>query len=220
MSRSLVDRYALPADEIEVLSFRRLDEAVGGRWPWPEPSRTVARRMCYAAGDPGLVASIVIHPQAVAAGMAALQRGAALVTDVQMVAVALDRGRAERLGCPIIPALAGQDPPGGRQGGDAGDAGRLPRCVGAVRCLGRWVDGAVCVFGTAPTALLALLDEMDAGRARPALIIGTPVGFVAAAEAKEELERRDVPYITVRGTRGGAALAAAAANALLRMAAP
>jgi precorrin-8X/cobalt-precorrin-8 methylmutase len=76
----------------------------------------------------------------------------------------------------------------------------------------------VVVVGNAPTALLALLDAVDEGRASPALVVGTPVGLVAAAEAKEELVQRAVPFITVLGTRGGSAIAAAALNALLRMA--
>jgi precorrin-8X/cobalt-precorrin-8 methylmutase len=81
------------------------------------------------------------------------------------------------------------------------------------------LDGALVVVGNAPTALLALLDLVDAGRCRPALVIGTPVGLVAASEAKAELIQRDVPYLTVLGPRGGSAIAAAALNGLLRLAA-
>jgi precorrin-8X/cobalt-precorrin-8 methylmutase len=87
-----------------------------------------------------------------------------------------------------------------------------------MRSLAPELDGGVVVIGTAPTALLAVLDLVDAGEVQPALIVGTPVGFTAAAEAKAELMGRSVPYVTVEGTRGGAALAAAATNALLRLA--
>src|SRR5262249_23340253 len=72
--------------------------------------------------------------------------------------------------------------------------------------------------GNAPTALLALLDLLDAGVARPAVVLGFPVGYVAAAESKDELLKRDVPYIAMRGRRGGTPMAVSAANTLLRLA--
>ena len=83
----------------------------------------------------------------------------------------------------------------------------------------RWipmVDGAVTVFGNAPTALFRLLELVLEGRARPAAIIGLPVGFVGAAESKEALAsiHHGIPYLVVHGRRGGSAMAAAAVNAL------
>ena len=84
--------------------------------------------------------------------------------------------------------------------------------------LGERLDGAVVAIGNAPTALLALLDLVAAGVARPAAVIGVPVGFVAAAESKEALLASDLPCVVVRGTRGGSPLAAAAVNLLLRLA--
>jgi precorrin-6Y C5,15-methyltransferase (decarboxylating) CbiT subunit len=80
------------------------------------------------------------------------------------------------------------------------------------------LDGALVVVGNAPTALLALLDLIDARAARPALVIGMPVGFVAAAESKDALMRRETPWISIPGLRGGSAAAAATVNALLRLA--
>jgi len=80
-------------------------------------------------------------------------------------------------------------------------------------------SGAVVAIGNAPTALLAVLELVGAGRITPALVVGMPVGFVAAAESKELLQRQDVPYVTVTGTRGGSALAAATLNLLLGWAA-
>ena len=89
------------------------------------------------------------------------------------------------------------------------------RSVAAMRELAPRVGGAIWAIGNAPTALLALLDLFDAGEVDPALVIGMPVGFVACAESKEELVRRDLPYITVEGRRGGSSAAAATVNALL-----
>ena len=78
--------------------------------------------------------------------------------------------------------------------------------------------GAVVLVGSAPTALEYLLEDCGAGAARPALVIGMPVGFVGVAESKRRLAASALPQIRLEGTRGGAALAAAAVNALLRRA--
>jgi precorrin-8X/cobalt-precorrin-8 methylmutase len=80
------------------------------------------------------------------------------------------------------------------------------------------LNDAVVVIGNAPTALLALIDMVDHQEAKPAFVVGMPVGFVQAKEAKEALMKRDVPYITVVGTRGGSAMAVATMNALLKIA--
>ena len=86
-----------------------------------------------------------------------------------------------------------------------------------MRELAPYLDGSVVAIGNAPTALLALLDMVNEGRANPALIIGMPVGFVACAESKEELTRSSAPYITIRNRRGGSSAAAATVNALLSL---
>jgi precorrin-8X/cobalt-precorrin-8 methylmutase len=210
--RSLVERYVLPPAEIEAASLRRVDEALGRLAGWGPEERQVVQRMVYAAGDLSLALLVHLHPEAIARGIAALRRGAPLVVDVRMVEAALDRRRLAELRCSLrcaidVPTVA-----------SAAQAQNLPRAVVAMRSLAAELNGGIVVIGTAPTALLAVLDLVDAGEARPALIVGTPVGFTAAAEAKAELMRRSVPYVTVEGTRGGAALAAAATNAILRLA--
>lgn len=208
---TLVARYVLPPAEIEALSLRRVRDALGPD-AVGDDARPVVERMVYASGDPGLASAIRVHPRAIADGVAALRRGCAIVTDVRMVEVALDRGRAERLGCAIRCAI--DDPAVAAAARSRGQ----PRALVAMETLARELDGGIAVVGNAPTALLGLLDLVDAGAVRPALIVGTPVGFVAAAESKQELVARAVPFVTVEGTRGGSALAAAATNALLRLA--
>jgi precorrin-8X/cobalt-precorrin-8 methylmutase len=89
------------------------------------------------------------------------------------------------------------------------------RSVAAVRELAPQMDGAVLAIGNAPTALLALLDLIDAGQVAPSMVIGMPVGFVACPESKAELAARSVPHITILGRRGGSSAAAATVNALL-----
>lgn len=208
---TLLARFGLPPAEIERLSLERL-EAQSGAWLPDEPgARAVVRRMLYAAGDPALVAAVRVHPRAVHAGMAAIRRGAPLIVDVRMVAVAIRQDVRERMGCSVLVAL------------DEPDAARLAardgitRSAAGFRALAPRLAGAVVAIGNAPTALLALLDLIDDGLPPPAMIVGLPVGLVAAAESKAELVSRGVPYVTVLGTRGGSPLAAAAINALLEL---
>ena len=230
--QTLLARYGLPPEEIETRSLSLVEQLAGNSLPLEASSRRVAIMMLYATGDPGLASQIRIHPNAVSHGLAALRAGCTIVTDVRMVAAAVERERLAGVGSEVVCAI---DEPETEQlardrrltraaaaievsaGESLGDAGRRGQARGPAPTGGR-LDGAVVVIGNAPTALLALLDAVDQDRARPALIIGTPVGLVAASEAKEELIERPIPYVTVLGTRGGSAIAAAALNALIRMA--
>ena len=227
----LLQRYGHPPAETEALSLQRVDAALQ-RGLWADASglsearpsvlstqpsvlsneRQVVRRIAYACGDPEIAGLVRFHPEAVNAGVAALRAGAPIVVDVQMVEVALDRETAQRLGCRVHRAIHHLSVAREAQ------ARGLSRAAVAIQRLAPRLPGSIAVIGTAPTALLALLDLVDAGRARPSLIIGMPVGLVAAADAKAELAQRSVPFITIVGTRGGAALAAATANALPQIA--
>jgi precorrin-8X/cobalt-precorrin-8 methylmutase len=99
----------------------------------------------------------------------------------------------------------------------AKESGRT-RAETAIERLGAELNGCIVAIGNAPTALFALLDLVDQGAVQPALVAGIPVGFVGAAESKAELVKRNIPYITLTGSRGGSPLAAAAINALIRQA--
>lgn len=198
-------------DAIEALSLTRI-EAEAGELPWDGEERRLALRLAYAVGDPGILRDLEIGPGAIAAGLAALALGGPILTDVRMVSAGIDGRAANRLGVAVRCLL---DTSGVA---DAAHDRGITRSAQAVLAEGAQLDGAILAIGNAPTALLALLDLIDAGIARPALVLGFPVGYVAAAESKEELRRRAVPYITLRGPRGGSPLAAAAVNTLLRLA--
>jgi len=209
----LVARHALPPADIERQSLAMVERCLQERFAG-EQERSVAARILYAAGDTELAQALRFSPGAVATGRDALCAGSSIVADVRMVVAGLDQERARALGCPIHCAID-----------DAAvvERARLSgntRAVEAMRSLASELDGGIAVIGNAPTALLSLLDLVDAGVAQPRVIIGMPVGFVAAAEAKAELMRRPVPFLSIEGTRGGSALAAAALNAMLRLAAP
>ena len=131
---------------------------------------------------------------------------------MRMVAAGINTRLAEGHGCSLCCAL---DEPQPMQSANTA----LTRAASAMYGLETRLNSAIVAIGNAPTALLALIDMIDQGRIAPALVVGMPVGFVQALESKAELIKRRIPFITVEGTRGGSALAAAAVNALLRLSA-
>jgi precorrin-8X/cobalt-precorrin-8 methylmutase len=209
----LLARYGLPPAEIERLSLERIEHVAGPHLPADPGLRYVARRVLYAAGDPDLAQSVRLHPDLVTAGVTALRAGRPIVVDVSMVAAGLRGDALRRFDCHVFVAVA--DP----NVADAARAAGVTRSAMGIRLLQDQLAGALVAIGNAPTALLELLDLIDAGCTAPAAIVGIPVGLVAAAESKDELVRRTTPYATVVGTRGGSPLAAAAVNALLQLAA-
>ena len=210
--QTLVQQYALTPDAIEPLSIERLSSVLVFPDYLGVLERELVARLVYAVGDLSVADGVRIHPRATDAGLSALRAGRPIVTDVKMVRAGIDRRRTAWLGCRVACAIAAPEVV------ERAAASRLPRAVEAMRHLAAELDGGVAVIGNAPTALLSLLDMVDAGQARPSLVIGMPVGFVAAAESKAELLRRDIPFITVEGTRGGTPLAVSAVNTLLRRA--
>ncbi len=209
---SLLARFGLPPAEIERLSLERIERLAGPHLPAESGLRHVARRVLYAAGDPDLAQSVRLHPDLVTAGVAALRAGRPVVVDVSMVAAGLRGEALRRCGCPVFVAVSEPNVAA------AAHAAGITRSAMGIRLLHDQLAGALVAIGNAPTALLELLDLVDAKRIAPAAIIGMPVGLVAAAESKGELVRRSVPFATVVGTRGGSPLAAAAVNALLQLA--
>jgi precorrin-8X/cobalt-precorrin-8 methylmutase len=171
----------------------------------------VAVRMIHACGLVEAGKQIVFGAGLVAAARSALQAGAPILCDSQMVAHGITRARLPKnnevmctLRDPNVPGLAA----------------RLGTTRSAA-ALDLWMDklqGAVVAIGNAPTALFRLLELLDGGAPRPAAILGIPVGFVGAEESKDELmtHSRGIPFLVVRGRLGGSAMVAAAVNALAR----
>ncbi len=174
----------------------------------PAALRPVALRLVHACGEPAILDDLLASPGAVEAGQQALRRSATVLVDSRMVADGIIRRRLSRNNRVLCTLTLGQV---------AGNAKRLgiTRSAAAVVHWRPWLDGAVVVIGNAPTALFKLLDLVDGGWPRPALVIGMPVGFVGAAESKQTLARSGLAFITLHGRRGGSALAAAAVNALV-----
>jgi precorrin-8X/cobalt-precorrin-8 methylmutase len=173
----------------------------------PDEER-VAVRIIHACGMVEVADDIDFSPGAVAAGRRALSEGAPILCDANMVAHGVTRARLPA-GNAVVCTLS--DP------GVADLAQRLgaTRSAAALGLWGERLGGAVVAIGNAPTALFHLLEMLDQGAPKPAVIIGMPVGFVGAAESKEALSaQRAVPFIIVKGRKGGSAMAAAAVNAL------
>ncbi|MCX6021194.1 MAG: precorrin-8X methylmutase [Chloroflexi bacterium] len=210
-ARTLVDKYAMLPEEIERRSFE-LIEAMMPPLGFSPAEREVVRRIVHATGDPGIAPLVTMHRGAVASGVEAIRRGATIFADVTMVLAGISKPTAARFGCELRSAIA--DPEVALKAKEWG----VTRSIAAIRHFGDSLNGQIVAVGNAPTALLELLDLVDAGKVRPALIVGMPVGFVASAEAKEELMARDVPYISVRGYRGGSPSTVAAINALFQLA--
>jgi precorrin isomerase len=171
----------------------------------------VAVRLIHACGMTDIVHDLEASPDAVGAGRTALEAGAPILCDARMVAEGITRRRLPAdnavlctLQHPDVPVLAAR----------VGNT----RSAAALELWLPHLAGAVVAIGNAPTALFRLLELLDEGAPKPAVILGLPVGFVGAAESKVALatHSRGVPFLTLHGRRGGSAIAAAAVNALAR----
>jgi precorrin-8X/cobalt-precorrin-8 methylmutase len=185
---------------IEAESYRILAERVDlGRFG-PLAAAVVAR-VIHASADLEYAETMVVNGAAVEAGVAALAAGAPVVVDVEMVRhgiTAVDARCYLPASAPVVTTRS---------------------AAGMARAAERHPDAAVVVVGCAPTALDEVVRLSDAGMFRPALVIGLPVGFVGAAESKARLRASGLAAITNVGEKGGSAVAAAAVNALIRLAA-
>lgn len=187
--------FAIIRAEADLARFSQLEERV-------------AVRIIHACGMVEVAHDMVFSPNFAARGIAALASGAPILCDARMIADGVTRSRLPAnnevictLHDPRVPDIAAK----------IGNT----RTAAAMDLWGDKLKGAVIVIGNAPTALFRLLEMIDAGAPRPAVIIGMPVGFVGAAESKVALAARpDLDWAIVRGRKGGSAMAAAALNAL------
>lgn len=207
-SRPFLDSARSP-EAIEARSFAIIEAEAGPHPPFSGRAWAVARRLVHASGDLTLLSSLYLPETAIEAGIAALRAGCAVYTDTQMTLAGIPARRTKPLGvtarCFLAPGQAA--------------ARGTTRARAGMEALGNSLGGAIIAIGNAPTALLALLELLDAGAPFPALVIGMPVGFVNAAESKALLAARaDVPCLAVLGRRGGSPLAAATVNALCELA--
>jgi precorrin-8X/cobalt-precorrin-8 methylmutase len=205
------DSVMVPAD-IERKSFEIIDGLLPDLPLTPQELR-VATRVVHATGDPSLAPQMVFSPGAVERGIEALRGGAPVVCDVNMVRSGLEPS-LRRIGAQAHCFVSAPETI------EMAKAEGITRSVAAFRSAKSLLEGAVIAIGNAPTALLEVVRLSEEEGVRPALVVGMPVGFVAAAESKDALMASGLPHITLPGLRGGTPLAVAAVNALVRMSAP
>ncbi|MBI5190228.1 MAG: precorrin-8X methylmutase [Nitrospirae bacterium] len=197
---------------IEKKSFEIIAEILGGRFPGG-PEKDVVMRVVHATADPDFADAMAFSSGAAEAGVLALRAGCNIVTDVMMLRAGVARkksGEPDRVYCFISDTDVAED----------AKASGGTRAAAAMRKAVREgvMDGAVVAIGNAPTALYEVMRLVQDEGIRPALIVGVPVGFVGAAESKDELlGLAGVPFITCRGRKGGSPVGAAVLNALLKL---
>ena len=164
----------------------------------------IRQRCSIAVGDFKMAELMRFKHDPVGAGLRALQSGAPILTDIRMVQVGIQKkGHRSRVACALD------------YGEETARERGITRTSAGFLALAEELTGAIVVIGNAPSALLTLCGQIRGGTVRPALVIGTPVGFVNAAESKEVLRGIQIPSISNEGTRGGTPVAVAALNELI-----
>jgi precorrin-8X/cobalt-precorrin-8 methylmutase len=179
----------------------------------PPSHAAIIERVVHTTADPEFAKLLIISEGAVEAGVTAIKSGAKIVTDVKMVKAGINESRVRRFGGKTLTYI--DDP----RAVKLAENEKLTRAAAAMRlAISEGVDGAIILIGNAPTAAFELADAVKKGKARPALIVATPVGYIGAAESKVVVESLPVPFITNRGRKGGSGVAVAVFNALLGIA--
>ncbi len=197
---------------IENESMEIIDREVGSH-PYSDMEWPIVRRIIHATADFDFAGKnkIIFHKDAITSGISALKNNCNIIVDVNGVIGGLNKQNPKDFGNNIICNIS-----------DSGLAERAKqenktRAQMSMRVAALEMDGGIVVIGNAPTALLEVIKMIREGITKPALVIGMPVGFVSAAESKEELQTVSVPFITNIGRKGGSSCAASIVNALFKL---
>ncbi|MCF6219169.1 MAG: precorrin-8X methylmutase [Gammaproteobacteria bacterium] len=215
MSNVITEQLTQAGQKIEHDSFAIVDREAGDHPAYRDAEWQIVRRMIHATADFEFNGLSLFHNAAVEAGINAITQGAAIVADVEMICVGLSKPRLSHFGVTTHHFISDPDVIAQAK------ADNTTRAVQAMRKAQQQglLDGAIVAVGNAPTALLEVLKLIKQGEARPALIVGMPVGFVSAAESKEALSAlTEVPWIITQGRKGGSTLVVSALHALLALA--
>ncbi|MEG2172125.1 MAG: precorrin-8X methylmutase [Desulfovibrionaceae bacterium] len=203
---------ATTPDSIEQRSFAIIDAEIPVPRPFDGPLWHLARRLIHTSGDPTILPQLSLSTAAVQAGIDALRSGCTVFTDTEMARCGMT---ARHLGPLHVSTTCILSLP------HVAEQAHIHQCTrsrAGILCIAPLWHKAIIAIGNAPTALLALLECLDAGAPPPALIIGMPVGFVNAAESKALLARSPYLQLSLQGRKGGSNLAAATVNALATLA--
>ena len=197
----------LPND-IEKRSMEIIAEELG-EVKLDEEKLSIIKRVIHTSADFDYVRTLHFSEDAVQKALEALKNGATIVTDTNMAKAGINKAGMDKLGCKAVCYMA--DP-------DVAAQAKIEGSTRAAACMEKacLIEGPVIIaIGNAPTALVRSDELIKAGKIKPELIIGVPVGFVNVVEAKELIMQAGVPYIVARGRKGGSNVAAAICNALI-----
>ncbi|MGL4847750.1 MAG: precorrin-8X methylmutase [Clostridium sp.] len=195
--------------DIENRSFQIIGEEMGES-NFSDDELKIVKRVIHTTADFEYKDLIQISPTAIEEGVKALKKGAKIYTDTNMALSGINKMALNKLNSNVICYVNEE-----RVHKEAKER-EITRSMAAVEIAAN-EDVDIFVFGNAPTALFKLKELINDGEASPKLIIGVPVGFVGAAESKENLDELNIPYITINGRKGGSTVAAAIVNALMYM---
>jgi len=197
---------------IEDESMEIIEREVGSH-PNNELEWPIVRRIIHATADFDFAGEnkIVFHKDAITSGINALKNGCSIIADVNGVIGGLNKQNPKDFGNNLICNISDPDL------AERAKQENKTRAQMSMRIAASEMNGGILVIGNAPTALLEVIKMIREGVTKPALVIGIPVGFVSAAESKEELQTVDVPFITNTGRKGGSSCAASIVNALFKL---
>ncbi len=179
----------------------------------PKSQAAIIERVVHTTADPEFSKLLVISDKAVQAGVDAIKAGAKVVTDVKMIKAGINEARLKKFGGKILNYVDD------KRAFQIAHEESTTRSVAAMRlAINDNINDAIILIGNAPTAAFELAKAVKQGLAKPALIVATPVGYVGAAESKEAIAELSIPFIIVKGRKGGSTIAVAIFNALLNMA--
>ncbi|MGZ4849854.1 MAG: sirohydrochlorin nickelochelatase [Candidatus Bathyarchaeia archaeon] len=210
-----VDAYSIPAaGKIVDKSMQLIRAAIGDTLSkLPKNQIPIIERVVHTTADPELAKLLIISDGAVEAGVEAIKAGAKVVTDVKMVKAGINEARLKKFGGKVTTYMNDE------RAAKLANSLSLTRAAAAMRLAVKdGLDGGIVLIGNAPTAAFELAEQIKKGIVKPALIVAVPVGYVGAAESKEVVAKLQVPFIIVRGRRGGSTIAVAVFNSLLSMA--
>ena len=197
-------------EAIEAKSFELIETELG-ELNRPPKEKKVIKRVVHATADPEFAQLVEVSPGAISSGREALRGGSNVVTDVNMLRAGINDRVLGELGGEVNCFISADE-----VAARAEELG-VTRSTVAMRFAIEDENNRVFAIGNAPTALNELIKLTDKGDVSPDLVIGTPVGFVGASETKQKLTALKVPYITVKGRKGGTPVAASIVNSLLYM---
>jgi precorrin-8X/cobalt-precorrin-8 methylmutase len=197
---------------IEDASMQVIENEIGSH-NYNEKEWPIVRRVIHSTADFDFARnnSIIFHNDAIENGLNALKTGRSIVVDVNGVVGLINKQRVKEFGNNIICKISDSEIVLQAQ------KENKTKSQMSMRMASSNIDGGIVVIGNAPTALLEVIQMINEKVVKPALVIGMPVGFISAAESKEELAKMDVPFITNKGRKGGSPSAAAIVNALYKL---